>query len=168
MKNIKFLNAKEAREIAKLINDQWDAGFAFEDFVLRSRKDKLYIVSRDLDLIDFKHYNIEQFGLYVAHINERNEVRLSIEGSQLIGPNAKKNVIEISPNLAKLWMAGQDIPFKTDCSGTVIVRSGDDHLGCGKVVTKEVSVSDAEGNEKKEMQQTILNFVPKTRRHVKD
>jgi NOL1/NOP2/fmu family ribosome biogenesis protein len=167
MKRVNFLNAKEAREIAKQINEQWDAGFVFEDFVVRSTKDKIYIINRDLEKIDFRNYNIEQFGLYIAHINDRNEVRLSIEGSQLIGPKAKKNIIDIG-NLGKVWMAGQDIPFKTDCTGIVIIKSGDDYLGSGKVMIKEVSVFDAEGNPKKEMQQMILNFVPKTRRHVKD
>ena len=167
MRRVNFLNSKESKEIAKQINEQWDADFSFEDFVVRSTKDKVYTIDRDLEKIDFRNYNIEQFGLYVAHINDRNEIRLSIEGSQIIGPKAKKNVIEIG-SLVKLWMAGQDIPFKTDCTGVVIVKHKGDYLGCGKVVTREVSVFDEEGNTKKEMQQTILNFVPKTRRHVKD
>ena len=167
MRQVNFLNSKEAKEIAKMINDQWDAEFSFDDFVIRNLKDKVYIVSRDLEQIDYKTYNIEQFGLYIAHINERNEIRLSIEGSQLIGPKAKKNVIEIG-KLSRLWMAGQDIPFKTSCTGMVIVKDGEDYLGSGKVMNKEVIVFDEEGNQRKEMQQTILNFVPKTRRHVKD
>ncbi len=167
MRNFNFLNSKESKEIAKTINEQWDADFKFDDFVVKSLKDKIYIVSRDLEKIEYKNYNIEQIGLYIAHINERNEIRLSIEGSQIIGPKAKKNVIDIE-KLSKLWMAGQDIPFKTDCEGVVIIKSGDDYLGSGKIVTKEISVFDEEGNQKKEMQQMILNFVPKTRRHVKD
>ncbi len=167
MKYVNFLNSKESKELAKQINEQWDADFSFEDFVARSKKDKIYIVSRDLEKIDFKHYNIEQFGLYIAHISDKGELRLSIEGAQIIGPNAKKNVIDIG-KLSKIWMGGQDIPFKTKCTGMVIIKDGDDYLGCGKVVTKEVNVFDAEGNAKKESQQVILNFVPKTRRHVKD
>ena len=167
MRQVNFLNSKEAKEIAKMINDQWDADFKFEDFVIKSLKDKIYIISRDLEQIEFKQYNIEQFGLYIAHINERNEIRLSIEGSQIIGPKAKKNVVDIG-KLSKLWMAGQDIPFKTSCIGDVIVKDGNDYLGSGKIMTKEVIVFDEEGNSKKEMQQQILNFVPKTRRHVKD
>jgi NOL1/NOP2/fmu family ribosome biogenesis protein len=167
MKRANFLNSKESKEIVKKINEQWDADFSFEDFVLKSSKDKIYIVSRDIENIDWQKLNIEQFGLYVAHISDKEEVRLSIEGSQLIGPKAKKNVIDIG-KLSKLWMGGKDIPFKTSCTGMVIVKDGSDCLGCGKVMTKEVSVFDSEGKERKEMQQTILNFVPKTRRYVKD
>jgi len=167
MRHLNFLNSKEYREIAKQINAQFDADFSFEDFVIKSSKDKIYIVSRDLEKIDYKTYNIEQAGLYIAHINDRGEIRLSIEGSEIIGPKAKKNVIDIG-KLSKLWMAGQDIPFKTECEGVVIIKDGDDWLGSGKIIEKEAIVYDSEGKSKKEIQQMILNFVPKTRRHVKD
>jgi NOL1/NOP2/fmu family ribosome biogenesis protein len=167
MRTNNFLNSREYKEIARKINDQWNADFAFEDFVIRTQKDKIYIISRDLENIDFKNLNVEQFGMYFAHINERNEIRLSVEGSQIIGPKAKKNVVDIG-KLSKLWMSGQDIPFETDCTGMVIVKNEDDYLGCGKVTMKEVIVYNEDGSSKKEMQKTILNFVPKTRRHVKD
>lgn len=167
MKHLNFLNSKDYKEIAKQINSQFDADFKFEDFVIRSSKDKIYIISRDIEKIDFKNYNIEQAGLYIAHINDRNEIRLSIEDSEIIGPKAKKNVLDIG-KLSKLWMAGNDIPIKTDCIGVVIIKDGNDYLGSGKIVEKEVSVYDEQGNPRKEMQKVILNFVPKTRRHVKD
>ena len=166
MRNINFLNSKDYKVIAKQINEQWDADYAFEDFVVRTHKDKIYIVSRDLETIDFEKYNIEAVGMYFAHISDSGELRLSVEGAQLIGPMAKKNVIEIG-KLAKFWMGGQDVPFETDCTGMVIVKDKKDYLGCGKVKTKEVDVYDENGTHK-EMQKVILNFVPKTRRHVKD
>jgi NOL1/NOP2/fmu family ribosome biogenesis protein len=167
MRTNQFLNSKEYKVISKKINDQWDADFAFEDFVIKTQKDKIYIVSRDLEKIDYQRLFVEQIGMYFAHESDKGELRLSIEGSQIIGPKAKKNIVDIG-KLSKLWMAGQDIPFKTDCSGMVIVKCGSDYLGCGKVVTREESVYDEEGNAKKEMQKIILNFVPKIRRHVKD
>ncbi len=168
MRHINFLNSREYKTIAKQINEQWDADFSFEDFVIQTSKDKVYIVSRDLENIDYNKQNIESLGMYFAHISPDNgEIRLSIEGSQIIGPKARKNVIDIG-KMSKLWMAGQDIPIKTDCEGMVIIKSEDDYLGTGKVKMKEVSVLDEEGNEHKELQKVILNFVPKIRRHVKD
>ena len=166
MRNINFLNSREAKEIAKKINDQWDADFAFEDFVVKTVKDKVYIISRDLEKLEFEKYNIETVGLYFAHISDQGELRLSIEGAQVIGPIAKKNVIEIG-KLLKIWMSGEDIPFKTDCTGMVIIKNGSDYLGCGKVKLKEVDVFDENGNHKED-QLFILNFVPKTRRHTRD
>ena len=167
MRPINFLNSKDYRELARKINEQWDCNFSFEDFVVQSAKDKIYIISRDIEQIDYKKFNIEVTGLYLAHLSEKGEIRLSIEGSQILGPVAKKNIVDIG-KLSKLWMAGQDIPFKTDCEGMVIIKSGNDYMGCGKVKFREETVFDEEGKPHKENQQIILNFVPKTRRHVKD
>jgi len=148
MTRIKFLNSRDAKVIVKKLNEQFDADFKFEDFVAKSTKDKFYIISRDLEKIDFKKYNIEQYGMYFCHENFKNkEIRLSIEGAQIIGPKAKKNVVDIDKGITKLWIAGQDIPYPGKEEGIVIVRSGDDYIGCGKV---------KEGK--------ILNLVPKSRR----
>ena len=76
-------------------------------------------------------------------------LRLSIEGSQIMGPYAKKNVLELSKEASRDWLKGRDLAVETDCSGFVIVKSGDDFMGCGKVKDNK-----------------LLNFVPKIRRIV--
>jgi NOL1/NOP2/fmu family ribosome biogenesis protein len=167
-RRINFLNSKECKEIAKIINGQWDADFKFEDFAIQNTKGKVYIVSRDIEKLEWQRYNIETAGMYLGTLSEEgNEIRLSIEGSQLIGPKAKKNVFEAG-KLMKLWMSGQDIPIKTEMEGMVIVKDGDDYLGTGKIKIKEVDVFDELGKSHKEMQKVIINFVPKTRRHTRD
>lgn len=61
---------------------------------------------------------------------------LSIEGTQLLGPLAKKNVLELPKNMVQRWMRGEDIEI-SDINrdkieqGLVIIRSGDLFLGCG-------------------------------------
>jgi len=150
MTRITFLNSREVKVIVKKLNEQFDADFKFEDFVAKSTKDKFYIVSRDLEKLDWEKYNIEQYGLYFCHENPKNkELRLSVEGSQIIGPKAKKNVVVIDRGITKLWIAGHDIPHSGNEEGIVIVKSGDDYIGTGKV---------KEG--------LILNFVPKIRRII--
>ena len=78
---------------------------------------------------------------------KNGELRLSIEGSQLIGKAAKKNVVEISDCQVKKWLFGNDIEIGTACEGFVIVRNKNDFLGTGKI---------KDG--------VLLNFIPKTRR----
>ena len=85
-------------------------------------------------------------GLFFGEI-KNGEIRLTIEGSQLVGPNAKKNVLEIPDKLARLWLKGYDIPVKTDMKGFLIIKNNKDYLGCGKFVENR-----------------ILNPIPKTRR----
>lgn len=59
---------------------------------------------------------------------------LSIEGTQLFGPLARKNVFEISDEMVDEWMRGKDIEIGVDEKlekGLVIVRCGNLYLGSG-------------------------------------
>lgn len=61
---------------------------------------------------------------------------LSIEGTQLLGPLAKKNILELPKEMVEDWMKGKDVEIsevgKNELEqGLVIVRSGDLFLGCG-------------------------------------
>ncbi len=83
-------------------------------------------------------------GIYFGKI-EKDGLRLSIEGSFIVGKVAKKGIVELSEEEAMKWLKGEDLikEFKGYC----ILKWGEYFLGCGK------------GNGKK-----ILNFVPKDRR----
>ena len=84
--------------------------------------------------------------MYFCEI-KNDELRLSIEGTQLIGPTAKKNVVEITKEEMRSWLKGNNLQKETDCKGFAIIKYGNDYLGCGKIRKNE-----------------IINFVPKTRR----
>jgi len=83
-------------------------------------------------------------GIYVGRI-EKDGFRLSIEGSFIIGPLARKNVVEIGDETAVRWMSGEDIPSRV--KGYVILKWRNFFIGCGR--------GDGEA---------IRNFVPKDRR----
>src|SRR3989338_7405418 len=75
-------------------------------------------------------------------------IRLSIEGSQIIGSKAAKNIIELNEGETKLWFKGVDLEKDCkDCSGFVILKHKGDFLGTGKCTNNK-----------------ILNYVGKTRR----
>lgn len=93
-----------------------------------------------------KTFKIQHYGTYFARI-ERDGLRLSIEGSYIVGPNAGKGVIEINKKTASLWMKGEDIPLEIDITGYVILKNGNYYLGCGRSNGK-----------------FIRNFIPKGRR----
>ena len=146
MKNLKILNSKEAKHILNLIKEQWGCDFPKDYTFLQREDDKVFISNKDLAVVDFSKLRVNTFGMYFAEVRH-GEIRLSIEGAQLVGPNASKNVIEVTPEIEKQWFAGEDLESETDCTGFVILRAGNDYLGSGKV---------KEGK--------ILNFMPKTRR----
>ncbi len=84
------------------------------------------------------------YGLYFGTLEE-NGIRLSIEGSFIVGRLAKRNVIELDDENAKMWMSGRDLELPI--RGYVILKWRNFFLGCGK------------GNGK-----IVKNYVPKERR----
>ncbi|MBW2964653.1 hypothetical protein KY363_04295 [Candidatus Woesearchaeota archaeon] len=146
-KSLRILNSREKKEINQQLKDQWGCELNKELVFLLSNKDRLYVAETDISLVDTEKLKIDNIGLYVCNVSDK-AIRLSIEGSQMLGPKAKKNVLDITADEVKKWLKGEDLEKEAHgCAGYVLIRHGSDFIGCGLV---------AKGN--------ILNFVPKARR----
>lgn len=146
MGNLRILDRKDKKRCLEILKKQFDFKDKLDYIFLINNKNKVFIVNKDLANIDISKIRINSIGLYIAEFRN-NEIRLSIEGSQLIGPKAKKNIVELDEKEAREWLKGKDIEKVIKEQGFVIVKCDDDYLGCGKV---------KEGR--------ILNFVSKIRR----
>ena len=146
---IKFLNEREKKEFIQKLNEQFGIE-EVEGQLCKFGKERIVLFSGDADekqIITMDALaRIEGVGLYIAK-EQPDGVRLSIEGSQLIGNQATKNVFEMNKEQADQWMLGQEIPVQIKEKGFVIMKFNDDFLGTGKA---------SEGR--------ITNFVPKARR----
>ena len=151
MQKLQFLNAKEIKEIKKKILEQWGCDFKTDFAFVLSSKNRIYLISRDIEKLDFEKLPISNAGVYFGEIETNGELRLSIEGSQMIGECSKKNIVELSKEQMRIWLKGNDLEIGTKEKGFVILKYGDDYLGTGKVKENK-----------------ILNFVPKTRRILAD
>jgi len=145
MQNLKILNKKEITRILDKIKEQYnienlDLNYGF----LQNREGKLFIISKDIKKINLEKLRINNLGLYIAKLDR--DLRLTIEGSQLLGKLAKKNVYEINDEQANSWMSGKEINCEKEFKGFVIIKNKDDYLGSGRY-----------SNGK------IINFIPKER-----
>jgi len=104
------------------------------------------MINKDFSEIDIEKIRINSIGLYFGE-TFHNEIRLSIEGSQLIGKDCTKNILELNEKESKEWLKGIDIDKEVEDRGFVIIKHDKDFLGCGKAVESK-----------------ILNYVPKNRR----
>ena len=177
MGEINIINNKKIREIQAILEAQWGTsliGYSAQHdtkhnsspyaFFLNS-KSKIYLINNannELANIHFEKLRINSLGLYFGQLNN-TEIRLSIEGSQLLGRTATKNVFELNKGLKELWVRGQDLPLtkekikdlgynETDKIMFIMkyhetVKKNDDFIGCGKLVDN-----------------TIINYVSKERR----
>jgi len=148
MRELKFLKSKEVKSLMKRINNQWGADFLelSQEYAFFQNKDKIYIVSRDIAKIPFEKLRINNAGMYIIE-DKHEELRLSVEGSQLLGPKAKKNIIELTKDELVEWLQGNDLIKEGDNEGFVIIKHNKDFFGSGKF-----------------KENRLLNFLPKIRR----
>ena len=146
MKNLKILNNKEIKKILKLLDNQFGFKEKLNYVFLMNKKNKIYLVNKDIERIDIDNLRIDALGLYFGEVNH-GLLRLSIEGSQMIGKMAGKNIIELDKEDAELWSMGNDIDKEFNVYGFVILKYKKDFIGCGKY----------KGGK-------IFNYVPKERR----
>ncbi|MHA2060102.1 MAG: methyltransferase RsmF C-terminal domain-like protein [Candidatus Ranarchaeia archaeon] len=116
---------------------------------LTSGKTKIWVhlekVKAPLEISKFK---CTRMGLYFGSFDLRG-IRLSIEGSQLIGNLATQNLVSLSREGAVKWFQGEPLEMadhQTNKQGFVILKTARRILGCGYIT-----------------QGRILNFLPKTR-----
>ncbi len=147
--NYEILNSKLVKELIERLVEQYGAvPTDFKEHGFIRGKDNIYIITKDLAKANLEGMRINNLGLYIAEYRlEKNQIRLSIEGSQLIGPVATKNVCEVDKEQRAEWMKGQDLEISGDFNGHVIIKCEGDYFGTGKY---------KEGK--------ILNHVPKARR----
>jgi len=148
-KSLKPLGSKEKKQLLQQIKKQWGADFNPDFVFFKNEKQKIYVIHKDLAKIDLSGARVNSVGLYFGE-DKKGELRLSIEGSQLIGPRAKKNIIELNDEESIAWLRGEDLEKEGDWSGFIIIKHNDDYMATGKYTADK----------------RILNFVPKARRLI--
>jgi len=141
---MQFLNSREVKKVQKAFQEQWGATIE-RDVAFIRKNTRIFIISKDFSKVDTDKIRVDALGLYIA--DEMNDgFRLSIEGSQLIGPRATKNVVELNEDETRNWFRGEDIIVEHE-DAFVIVKHDKDFIGSGKIKKNR-----------------LLNFVPKIRR----
>ncbi len=146
---LKILGFQEKNKILKKFKEQ----FGIEEIqgvVAQRGKERLFLFQGNFTPNEIKKLEddviIERVGIYFAKIIGE-EIRLSIEGTFLLKNQITKNIFEISEEFVEDWMKGKDLQLRTGKKGFLIIKYGDDFLGCGKASEEKIG-----------------NFVPKSRR----
>ncbi len=150
---IKIFNQKEKQEIVEKLNKEFGIK-EIEGKIIQTGKERLFLFQGNFSEEEIgklaQAVEVERLGIYFAkEIN--SEIKLSVDGAQLFGNRGQitKNIIEINKEQEEEWMKGHEVLMEIpeEKNGFVVVKSGEDFLGCGKA-----------------SQNRITNFVPKGRR----
>ena len=148
---LKFFTKKEKEKLLQQLEKQ----FGITEIpwkIAHLGKERIILFSGNLSenelfLID-NIARIEGVGIYFAKIDERTrDIRLSIEGTQLLKEQITKNIFELTKEQAEQWMLGQELNIATGKKGFLIMKFGNEFLGTGKASENKIG-----------------NFVPKSRR----
>ncbi len=149
MNNLKILNQKEKAEIERGLREQFGVDSIPGMMVMRGQE-RLFLFSGNFNEKEIQQLEkctlIERMGVYFAKLID-GKIRLSIEGSQILKDQIKKNVFELNSQQAEEWMKGHELPIKTGSHGFIIMKNGSDFLGTGKASEEKIG-----------------NFIPKNRR----
>ena len=149
MNRLKILNENQKREIENKLKKQFGID-KVEGIIVKRGEDRLFLFSGIFSTKEIKHLEriviIERLGVYFANIFG-GEIRLSIEGSQILKDQIKKNIFELNEKQAEEWMKGRELLIKTGKRGFLIMKYKDDFLGTGKASEEKIG-----------------NFIPKSRR----
>ncbi len=146
MQNLKILNSKEIKLIYKLLEKQFNFSNKLNYIFLKDKNDKIFLLSDDFKKLDTKPLYINNLGLYFGKI-EHSSIRLTIEGSQLIGPYSSKNILNINNQQLESFLKGNNLEINSDLNDYVLIKCKNDFIGCGKLKNN-----------------LLLNFLPKERR----
>ena len=146
MENLRFLKSKETKQIIKILEEQFGVKKELDYFFMMNSEGDIFLINRDIEKIDFEKININNLGLYFGQL-KKDQIRLSIEGSQLIGNHAKKGVSELDDGQIRKYISGEDIETGMEDQGQLILKNNKDFFGSSKIKNR-----------------MLLNFFPKSRR----
>ncbi len=145
----KIFNERDKKGVLEKLNKQF--GVTEIPGTLLSRgAERIFFYSGDLDrkgIVELEQtIPIERIGVYFGKFVDE-KFRLSIEGVQILKDQINKNVFELDKENADLWMSGSELNVETGFKDFLIIKYGNDFLGCGKASALKIG-----------------NFVPKSRR----
>ena len=133
---IHILSNQETKEILSKLNEQ----FGIQKILgrlIKIGKERIFLFNGDFSDEQIKNLEkivfIEKIGIYVGAIFlPTDEIRLSIEGTQIFKDQITKNLFEINEEKFGNWMQGEELNIKTGLRGIIVIKYKNNFLGCGK------------------------------------
>ncbi len=149
--NLKIMNKNEKDEILGKLNKQFGITKIPGEIIMRG-KERMFLFTGEIDKNQLRVLEeitpIERVGAYFAkRVENIDEVRLSIEGTQIFADQIKDNIFELSDDQVEEWMKGRELQIKTGKKGFLAMKYKENFLGTGKASEEKIG-----------------NFIPKNRR----
>lgn len=151
-KKMSFLTTEEVEEIERIVEKNYGAKISLKEFaVARGKDEKIWIASKEIFTFDLSKLQVNSLGLNFGKLKRNDKIHLTIEGSQIVGKDATKNLALLDEKNAVKFMQGLDVKPKKEINceyhNFVIVKYKEKILG-SSILTE----------------QGLKNMIPKSRR----
>lgn len=114
MEHIKILNQIERKQIEDKLKEQFGIKEIPGKIVMRGAE-RLFFFTGEIDEIEIRKIEevapIEKIGVYFAKIIN-DDIKLTIEGTQILKEQINKGIFEINDERAEEWMMGRELNIK--------------------------------------------------------
>ena len=146
---LKIFNKNQKLEILNKLKKQFGIN-EIPGTIIKSGTERLFLYQGDLTPNQIYELErtlpIERVGVYFAKLMNDN-IRLSIEGTQILQNQITKNIFELDEEQTQEWMMGSELLIATGKQDFLIMKHNNEFLGTGKASAEKIS-----------------NFIPKNRR----
>jgi NOL1/NOP2/fmu family ribosome biogenesis protein len=133
-KKMKILDKEEVESIERTVEKNYGTEVNLRKFlVLKTFEEKIWLVTKDLMGIDFDKLQINSIGMNFGKLKRNDKINLTVEGSQMVGAKATKNICILNEVNAQKFMQGSDVKpdkeINCECHNFSIIKFGEDILG---------------------------------------
>ena len=152
-RSLEILDKEDVERLQGIIEKNYGGEFNLRDFgVMIGSEERIWLASKDVFLFDSARLPVNSIGLNFGKMKKNEKLRLTIEGSQLVGKTAERNVATVSDADAMRFLRGEDM--------NPVIKEGCEEHNFVIVKTESRTVIGsamlAEGR--------LKNFLPKSRR----
>ena len=130
----KKMSENEKRELEKIVEKNYGAKLDLSSFdCYINNRNEIYIVSKSVDerLIPIASY----VGMYFGRLKRNEKIQLSVEGSQIVGRLANKNIAVVDDENISRYMEGLECKWSKlincEVNNFVLIKNENDFFGSG-------------------------------------
>ena len=109
-RSLQILDKREVKKLQEILDKNYKSGFELKDFgVMLGSEERIWLAARGVFSFDFSKLPVNSIGMNFGKLKRNGKLRLTIEGSQLVGRTAERNVAIISDSDAESFLRGEDV-----------------------------------------------------------
>lgn len=143
IKKMKILDKEEVERIEEIVESNYGTKIDLKQFlVLETFEEKIWLATKNLLNLELGKLPINSIGMNFGKLKRNDKINLTVEGSQIVGATAVKNIAVLDEENTKKFMQGSDVKpekeINCDYHNFAIVKFEEDILGSSLLTEKGI------------------------------